>query len=253
MFNSLIKKIGAFAVTGLAGLLLVYSATRSLDFIGLTLPPDRQILAWFGLAALDGGIVVWLLAFMFGSRGWQRAIAILMVLADLVGAVAMFTADALYNTGKTGLTVTFTQNEMQTFVMVLSGVIALNIAAAVAHHIAEPEQMRRAAEEDAFDRVEEETLKQITGSAEKLAAELAPMRAASWVDRTRALYLAPDVIDGRALPSPSSAEQIPGDNPQGGGMPLPLFGWMQKRRRYQSQVEPLPVLRQTVGNPKGKS
>ncbi len=51
------KKLGQISATVLAGLLLVYSATRSLDFISLTLPADKQILAWFGLAALDGGLI----------------------------------------------------------------------------------------------------------------------------------------------------------------------------------------------------
>jgi hypothetical protein len=58
------KKIGALLVTVLGGALLVYSATRSLDFIELTLPEDRKILAYFGLAALDGGIVAWLLSYL---------------------------------------------------------------------------------------------------------------------------------------------------------------------------------------------
>jgi hypothetical protein len=51
----MIKKIGVLLVTLLGGALLVYSASRSLDFIELTLPDDRKILAYFGLAALAGG------------------------------------------------------------------------------------------------------------------------------------------------------------------------------------------------------
>ena len=71
----MLKKIGALIVTLLGIVLLVYSATRSLDFIMLTLPPERQIMAYFGLAALDGGLIAWLLSYLYGSRGgWQRAI-----------------------------------------------------------------------------------------------------------------------------------------------------------------------------------
>jgi hypothetical protein len=99
------KKIGVLLMTVLGGALLVYSATRSLDFIELTLPPDRKILAYFGLAALDGGLIAWLLSYLYGSRGgWQRAVSILMVCVDAAGAIAMFTFDTLYNTGKAGMT-----------------------------------------------------------------------------------------------------------------------------------------------------
>jgi hypothetical protein len=84
------KKLGILTVLVLGFILLVYSATRSLDFIRLTLPADRAILAYFGLAALDRGLVAWLLSYLYGSRGWQRVIAFVMILVDLVGAVAMF-------------------------------------------------------------------------------------------------------------------------------------------------------------------
>ena len=66
--------------------------------------------------------------------GWQRAISMIMVLVDLLGAVAMFTADTLYQTGQSGMTAAMSPETVQTAVLALSGVIALNIAATVAHH-----------------------------------------------------------------------------------------------------------------------
>lgn len=185
------KKIGGLLVTVLGLLLLVYSATRSLDFIMMTLPQDRQILAYFGLAALDGGLICWLLAYLYGSHGgWQRAISMLMILIDLLGAVAMFTLDTLYNTGKAGMTAALTPEEMQTAVLGLSGIIAINIAATVAHHLTDPEQLKAQAEEEAFAKVEDATLKQISNNAEQLAAQVAPMLATDWMQNTRARYLA---------------------------------------------------------------
>lgn len=187
----MIKRIGALLVTVLGLLLLVYSATRSLDFIMMTLPADRQILAYFGLAALDGGLICWLLAYMYGSSGgWQRAISMLMILIDLLGAVAMFTLDTLYNTGKTGLTAAMTPDQLQTAVLALSGVIAMNIASTVAHHLTDPEKLREQAEEEAFSQVEDATLKQISANAQQLAADLAPTLAADWMINTRARYTA---------------------------------------------------------------
>ncbi|MFZ5887578.1 MAG: hypothetical protein ACOYYF_08945 [Chloroflexota bacterium] len=185
------KKIGLLLVTVLGVALLAYSATRSLDFIELTLPDDRKILAYFGLAALDGGLVAWLLAYLYGSRGgWQRAISLLMVGVDALGAIAMFTLDTLYNTGKAGLTKAMTPEEIYNAVLALSGIIALNIIATIAHHLTEPDKLREQAEEEAFAKVEEATLKQISQNADALAARLAPTMAADWMQQTEARYLA---------------------------------------------------------------
>lgn len=186
----MLKKIGTIIVLILGGVLLVYSATRSLDFISLTLPADRQVLAYFGLAALDGGLVAWVLSYLYGSKGWQRAISFLMVLVDMTGAIAMFTMDTLYNTGKAGMTSALTPSEMQTAILVLSAIIGLNIAAAVAHHLTDPEKLREQAEEEAFSKVEDATLKQISQNADQLAAQLAPTLAADWMQNTRARYMA---------------------------------------------------------------
>lgn len=184
------KKIGMLLVTILGGALLVYSATRSLDFIELTLPEDRKILAYFGLAALDGGLVAWLLSYLYGSRGgWQRAVSILMVGVDAVGAISMFTLDTLYNTGKAGLTKAMTPEEVYNAVLALSAIIALNILATIAHHLTEPEKLKEQAEEEAFSKVEEATLKQIAKNADTLAAQLAPTMAADWMNQTKARYL----------------------------------------------------------------
>jgi hypothetical protein len=185
------KKIGLIVTTVLGGALLVYSAARSLDFIGLTLPPDRQILAWFGLAALDGGLIAWLLSYLYGSRGgWQRAISLIMVLVDLAGAVVMFTADTLYQVGRAGITEAMNASTIQAIVLALSGIIALNIAATVAHHMTDPETLKSQAEEEAFGKVEDATLKRIAENADQLAAQVAPMLAADWMQNARARYLA---------------------------------------------------------------
>lgn len=184
------KKLGQISATILAFLLLIYSATRSLDFISLTLPPDKQILAWFGLAALDGGLIAWTLAYLHGSKGWQRPIAFGMVVIDLLGVIGMFTLDTLYNTGASGMTVTLTPDEIYYSVLALSGVIGLNICATVACHLMSPEALRAQAEEEANDKIETATLEQITKNADVLASEVAPIIASDWVNKKRAEHMA---------------------------------------------------------------
>jgi len=253
------KKLGIMTALVLGAVLLVYSATRSLDFIRLTLPADRAILAYFGLAALDGGLVAWLLSYLHASRGWQRVIAFVMVIIDLVGAVAMFTLDTLYNTGKSGMTNALGADELETAVLALSGIIALNIAATVAHHMTDPDQLREQAEEEAFDKVETATLKQISKNADQLAAQLAPTMAADWMRNTQARYMAqlgtgkiPTLLEGKAEDvTPTAPVYMPilAEKPKAqplniGGLWAGLFNAATgKGQKYKSvTVSPSPVV-----------
>jgi hypothetical protein len=182
------NKLGSFLVTALGLLLLVYSAARSLDFIQMTLPADKAILAYFGLMALDGGLVFWLLNFLNGSRGWQRVIALIMIFVDFFGAVLMFTLDTILNTGQAGLTAVLDQNTIQAAVIALSAVIASNVGATVMHHIMDPDNLRKMAEEEARDKIESMALKEVQQNAGLLAAELAPQIGKAWMDQERANY-----------------------------------------------------------------
>lgn len=226
----MIKKIGILLVTILGGLLLVYSATRSLDFIELTLPADRKILAYFGLAALDGGLVAWLLSYLNGSRGaWQRAISILMVIVDTGGAIAMFTFDTLYNTGKNGMTEAMTGEQMTNAVLALSGIIALNIIATIAHHITDVDKLREQAEEEAFAKVEDATLKQISKNADSLAANLAPIMAADWQRQTEARYMSYVGTGKRPVIDVTAQDVTPSQN---GGVLMPFVQAQPKAKPF---------------------
>jgi hypothetical protein len=247
------KWIGKILVTLLGLALLVYSATRSIDFISLTLPPDRQVLAYFGLAALDGGIIVWLLAFMYGSHGGaQRGISLMMILVDFLGAVAMFTADTIFNTGKAGLTTAFDQDQMMTFVLVLSIIIALNIGAGLAHHLTDPDHMRKMADEEAYSKIEDNARDRVSKESESLAAELAPVIAEAWITETRAKYmnaikkaggsLPANIIDAQAqdvAPHPTSNGKV------NGKVKRPIFAFPLRRRpgsngvTYNATAEPI--------------
>jgi hypothetical protein len=199
------NKIGSILVTALGVVLLIYSASRSLDFISLTLPADKQILAWFGLAALDGGLVAWLLSYLYGSNGgWQRAIAMLMIVVDFLGAVAMFTLDTLYNAGTSGLVASMSAGAIQSAVLALSGVIAINIGATVAHHMLDPEMMRRQAEETARALIEDQAIQLIHTNSRQLAGEIAPQVASAWRDGI-ALEYGHRLRKPKALPAQASA------------------------------------------------
>lgn len=183
------KKFGSIAGTILGFVLLGYTASRSYDFIAMTLPADKQILAWFGLAALDGGLLAWLAVYLWGAKGWQRPVALVMVVVDLVGVVVMFTMDTQFQAGQNGLVNKLTTDQTQTAIWALSGIIALNIGATIASHLLSPEALREQAEEEARDKIETATLKKISENADLLAAELSPILGGNWANQTRVKFM----------------------------------------------------------------
>jgi hypothetical protein len=92
----------------------------------------------------------------------------------------------------------------------------LNIVGTIAHHITDPDKMREQAEEEAFAKVEDATLKQISTNADTLAANLAPILAADWQRQTQARYMA-FVGTGQRPTIDAHAEDV---TP---GVPMPLF------------------------------
>lgn len=176
------KAIGMILAIILGLGLLLYTASRSVDFIQQTLPVSQQILAYFAIFALDGGLIIWLLNYLFGARGgWQHAICILMVLVDFTGIAIFFTLDTLLNTGESGMTTALDQNTIRTGLLALSLIISANIGAVVAHHLTDPETRRKMAEEEAQGQIEDETVKLLSRNSKRLAVKLAPRLSDDWL------------------------------------------------------------------------
>lgn len=196
-------KIGLLLVNLLGLALLVYTGSRTADFIGLTLPANQQALAFVGLAAFDGGLVGWAVFYLRGARGpWQRAIALLMIVASLAGVILAFAGDTLFRAAQRGTLAAADPAMTLTVIYGMAAVIALNIAALIGVHVADPAARRQAAEQDAQDQIADATTTQIAERTAALAAELAPQRAQAWLDDMRARHGAPALLPAPKPPTP---------------------------------------------------
>jgi hypothetical protein len=205
--GKMFKRVASIIVLLVAGGLLIYSASRTLSLLQMTLPAGQRDVAFLALLAFDGGLVAWLLVFMFAAEGgWQRAIAASMVVVDLVGVVIGFGADSLIGASNNGM-VSLDKSIALTAILLTTGIIAANIAATVFFHMLSPENRRRMAQETARDKIEAASLKAIEEHANVLAAEIAPMVAASWVRDMQTAYTSGLSVESRtALPAP---ERVP--------------------------------------------
>lgn len=183
------KNIATLAITALGLALMIYTAMRGLDFITATLPADKQILAYFALAATEGGVLFFLAFYLYGAEGsWQSAISIIMLVIDFLGSIALFTADTLLRAGENGIVKTLTADEMLTVIYGMSGLIALNVAASIGLHLTDPEALKQAASKEVKDKVQAEAMRQLTEQASAIAAQLAPSVAQSMANEIRSQY-----------------------------------------------------------------
>jgi len=167
----------------ISGALLAYAASRSLDFITATLPADQQMIGYLGLAATSGGMIAWLLVFLYKAEGLgQKITAGVMVVVDMIGEFALFSFDSLYRTGQAGMTAALSPDEIRLVVIALSGLIAINILATVAFHLLDPENLRRMRESFVRDELEQNAFKEIEKRGEELARTMAPIIAKQWAD-----------------------------------------------------------------------
>jgi hypothetical protein len=197
------KKFSKGLLLALGAALLAYSALRSIDFIQMTLPDNRAYLAYFAVAASELGLVFWLLTFLLDHEAgtWQSAIALLMILIDLVGCVGLFTVDTLLRSGEKGLVATMDTNTIWWILVAMSGLIAVNIGAEVSYHIFDPAAAKGRAQREALGQIEDEAIKMVKERSKSLAAELSVEIADDWMTTTRAMYRA-QLGQGRALPLP---------------------------------------------------
>ncbi|OQY91138.1 MAG: hypothetical protein B6D38_00650 [Anaerolineae bacterium UTCFX1] len=187
--KALFKFVALVAFFVIGGGLLVYAASRSLDFVQSTLPVKDQVLGYFALLATSGGMIGWLLVFLYRADGIiQRGTALLMTLIDFIGEAALFTMDTLYRSGENGLVGQMTQDEIRTVILAMSGLIALNIFATLIFELGRMEVLKEIAEGAARDLVLFKALSQIEKDSERVADEMMPDIVEQWRGNFRSAY-----------------------------------------------------------------
>ena len=207
------KAIAMMVTLAIGVTLMIYSASRTLALLQLTLPVGQRDMAFLALAAFDGGLVGWTLTFMFGSEGaWQRAISAMMIVICLAGVIVGFGADSLLGAlhggivsagaldGSFGLTV----------VLATVAIIAANIAATVAFHVLSPSNRRHMQEESFSDHIEAAAFQKSNEAIPQLAAQLAAELTASRMARLNAKYQTLIAAEQRALPAPRATHPAAG-------------------------------------------
>jgi hypothetical protein len=219
----------AFLVIG--GGLLIYAASRSLDFVQSTLPSNDQVLGYFALLATSGGMIGWLLVFLYRADGIiQRGTALIMTLIDFLGEAALFTMDTLYRSGENGLVGQMTQDEIRMVILGMSGLIALNIFATLVFELGRMEVLKEIAEGAARDLVMFKALSQIEKDSERVADEMMPEIVDQWRGNFRSAYGSADRL---GLGQYQTKDQTPSEK-----KPAPKLSFWPFNRNHRSSSMP---------------
>lgn len=193
--KALFKFVALVAFLVIGGGLLVYAASRSLDFVQTTLPANDQALGYFALLATSGGMIGWLLVFLYRADGIiQRGTALLMVLIDFLGEAALFTMDTLYRSGENGLVGQMTQDEIRMVILGMSALIALNIFATIIFELGRMEVLKEIAEGAARDLVMFKALARIEKDSETVADEMMEDIVNQWRGNFRSAFGSADKL-----------------------------------------------------------
>src|SRR5690606_34481279 len=169
------RKSGDILLLVIGGLLLAYTAFRSVSILRGTLPADAQILAYIGLAGLDGGLLAWTLYLRHSARGdVQRAVAMFMVVVELAGVALTSIGDSLMHTAGA---------QMPEYILTavtwgVPAIIALNIVSITVVHLSDPGAQIENAKRQLADEVQRQVAEQLRENVAHLAGAVAPQAAA---------------------------------------------------------------------------
>jgi hypothetical protein len=245
--KALFKFVATVAFLVIGGGLLVYAASRSLDFVQTTLPANDQALGYFALLATSGGMIGWLLVFLYRADGIiQRGTALLMVLLDFLGEAALFTMDTLYRSGENGLVGQMTQSEIRMVILGMSALIAINIFSTIVFELGRIDVLKEIAEGAARDLVMFKALARIEKDSETVADEMMEDIVNQWRGNFRSAFGTADKL-GIGQYETKKSEQ-PAANPKSNFSIWPLIRRWKKPHAPISEPELVPVETRVNGN-----
>jgi hypothetical protein len=194
--------------------LTIFTASRTLDLLSQWLPVNQAIYTWLGLAAFEGGFILWCLFFASAAKGSvQRGVSFLMILFCFLGIAVATISDLVLTGAKDGRLPAINANLQQAIVVFIGIVIVVNVGAFAAAKLISPEKLRQWARQDAQDKIFEEEHKAIRELAPYVAANMAPIQAQQWAQQMWGELL-PGVATVTAIPQPQAQLLAPASLPQ---------------------------------------
>ena len=156
--------------------LLAYMASRTLDFVSLTMPDDKQYWGYLFLLATGIGAVIWAGVYLTFARGMkQRGTAFAMGIVDLLGELGLVYADTQYVASQSGK-VEMTPDELNTFILLSIGMIGINAVAYYFFKLFDPDAENEQNAQDLVDQASAAAIRNLNTpeARQRMIAEHSP-------------------------------------------------------------------------------
>ena len=219
------RTLARFAFYGVAAVLLMWTASLTISFVGNALPGSHWLIPIFSLVVFDGGMLAWLIVFLYHAEGsGQRVIAISSCLLDFAGVALMVIAEIFLG----GQSLAAAPERLGEYALWAIGIwTTANVGAVIGFHLFDNDNRQRMALQTQKDEVFAAALKRLDAKRIEMGGELAEQLADGMIaalvadlatDRDRNGI--PDVYQ-RKTPDKLSAVSTVAPDRQSDATPLP--------------------------------
>lgn len=179
--SSFKKLAGSWALTAVIAVVLVFTMSRTLHFLQVTLPPSMQPLAYLGLACFDIGALGWLLYATLSAEGvMQRLLSYIMIGVCFIGVGTTVIADIMLSSVANGVQAKLPPDLSTITLWVVSIIVVANVAAFFLVHLFSPKHLRHFATQQAKDHIISQSHKAIIDASADIAPFVANQVAEQW-------------------------------------------------------------------------
>lgn len=142
--------------------LLAYAASRTLEFVQATMPPDKQWMGYLFLLATGIGALIWQFVYLQDAKGSkQRGLSFGLAVVDLLMEFVLVYADTMRESSANGL-LTMSAEDLRLFILASVGAVGLNAIGWFFYKLWDPEKEQERQAADFADEIENEALKHLS-------------------------------------------------------------------------------------------
>lgn len=171
MKSSGLKRTGSKIVFGLISLIiLMWTGYLTTSFLSNVLPASFWIVPYLGLVVFDGGMIGWLIVYLYNAEGsMQRSMALGLTVFNLIGVGLMTVSEIVLG----GQTLTVAPELLGTAAIWGVGIWTfVNVAGIIGYHLSSPDARIAAAIQEEKDAVIEQALDNLRNRREDNAMAL---------------------------------------------------------------------------------
>jgi hypothetical protein len=244
------NKAGRIIGGAISVLLTAFTIWRTWDLFSHILPSSQMVAAIFGIAALDGGLLMWSLGYVYAKGNDQRLIAGLLAVLDFLGVGTATTLDLVLSASNNHLIAIDLSNLYIGAIILISAAVVLNVGGGILYVLADPKAKQEIRDQKAHDKINDLADSQIEQHAAMYAPQFAQVKVETWLMQARMLhginqpfqYLQPPTVQGSGMALPPASQQTQNQPPVEQqsllDKAIQAFGWQKPVQPSSAPVVP---------------